>query len=236
MDTPPRWDVIAFDADDTLWDNERLYLEAKQKFVQLFAECERPDHCLQRLEEVEGQNVALYGYGIKSFILSMIETALTLGEERHVADKIATILAFARQMLAAEVRLLDGVGEVLATLHARYPLMLITKGDAAEQQRKIEASGLAGFFRWVEVVADKTPQVYRAILERYRFSPQRFLMVGNSLRSDVLPVLEIGGQAVLIPYANTWSHEMNVDVRGRAYVTLPSLSELPAYLERVTRS
>ncbi len=227
------FDAIGLDADDTLWDNERLYIEAKENFLALLSECSNAETCLQRLEEIEAQNVRYYGYGIKSFILSMIEAALQLTEKRLAADKVAAILGFARQMLAAEVRLMDGVGETLAALHSRFPLMLITKGDPAEQQRKIDDSGLAGFFRWVEIVPDKTPAVYRAILERYQIRPERFLMVGNSLRSDILPVLQIGGKAVLIPYANTWAHEMQVgDNHDGRYVTLPSLSHLPAYLEK----
>lgn len=228
------FDVIGLDADDTLWDNERLYIEAKEKFLELLSECSDAETCLQRLDEIEAQNVRYYGYGIKSFILSMIEAALQLTESRLAAEKVAAILGFARQMLAAEVRLMDGVGETLAALHSRYPLMLITKGDPSEQQRKIDDSGLARFFRWVEIVPDKTPTTYRAILERYQLRPERFLMVGNSLRSDIIPVLQIGGKAVLIPYANTWAHEMDVsgDHDGQ-YVILPALSHLPAYLERV---
>jgi putative hydrolase of the HAD superfamily len=227
-----RFDVIGLDADDTLWDNEYLYSEAKRKFIQLLSECEQPEECERRLDQIEMENVRHYGYGIKSFILSMIEAALVLSEGRVAAEKIAAILGFAREMLSAEVRLIDGVGETLAALSQSYPLMLITKGDPAEQQRKIEDSGLGVYFRWVEVVADKSPAVYRAILERYGIPAERFLMVGNSLRSDILPVLEIGGQAVLVPYANTWAHEMAVGEIRHAYITLPDLSRLPEYVQK----
>jgi putative hydrolase of the HAD superfamily len=225
------FDVIALDADDTLWDNEYLYSEAKKKFIQLLSECSDPSACARRLDEIEMENVRCYGYGIKSFILSMIEAALELSEGRVAAEKIAAILGFARQMLSAEVRLIDGVGETLASLAQAYPLMLITKGDPSEQLRKIEDSGLGVYFRWVEVVADKSPAIYRSILERYGLQAERFLMVGNSLRSDILPVLEIGGQAVLIPYANTWAHEMNVGETLHTYATLADLRQLPGYLQ-----
>jgi putative hydrolase of the HAD superfamily len=229
--TEPLFDVIAFDADDTLWDNERLYSGAKQEWLELLSECADPAECARRLEEIEIHNVRYYGYGIKSFVLSMIEAALVLTEKQVAAEKIASILAFAKRMLAAEVRLIDGAAETLAALHPRYPLMLITKGDPSEQQRKIDESGLAGFFRWVEIVSDKTPAAYQAILARYHLKPERFLMVGNSLRSDVLPVLQIGGQAVYVPFANTWSHELDIDPTGHpAYVTLENLGQLVGYL------
>ena len=225
------FDVIALDADDTLWDNEYLYSEAKKKFVQLFSECQPSQECERRLDEIEMENVRYYGYGIKSFILSMIEAALELSAEPVAGEKIAAILGFAREMLSAEVRLIDGVGETLASLAQSHPLMLITKGDPSEQVRKIDDSGLGVYFRWVEVVADKSPTVYRLILERYGIPPERFLMVGNSLRSDILPVLEIGGHAVLVPYANTWAHEMNVGETSHTYTTLSDLRQLPGYVQ-----
>lgn len=224
-------DVIGFDADDTLWDNERLYEEAKQQFFDLLAECADREACELTLDSLEGRNIQYYGYGIKSFILSMIEAALELSSNQVAADKIRSILGFARTMLSAEVRLIDGVGEVVAGLAQRYPLMLITKGEASEQKRKIEESGLANYFRWVEIVPDKTPEIYRAVLERYHIAPEHFLMVGNSLRSDVLPVLEIGGQAVLVHYYNTWAHEMIVDSENLAHHKLENLRQLPDYIE-----
>jgi putative hydrolase of the HAD superfamily len=230
------FDVIALDADDTLWDNEYLYSEAKKKFILLLSECEPPEECEQRLNEIEIENVRYYGYGIKSFILSMIQAALELTEGRVAAEKIAAILGFAREMLSAEVRLIDGVGETLASLSQSHSIMLITKGDPSEQLRKIEESGLGVFFRWVEVVADKSPEVYRAILERYNIPAARFLMVGNSLRSDILPVLEIGGHAVLVPYANTWAHEMNVGETDHSYTTLPDLRHLPGYVQSLQKA
>ena len=226
-------EVIGFDADDTLWDNERLYIEVKNRFLSLLEECVEAAACEQRLDELESRNVQYYGYGIKSFILSMIEAALELSEDRVAAGKIRQILGFAREMLAAEVRLIDGVGEVVGTMSQRYTLMLITKGEASEQQRKIEESGLANYFKWVEIVPNKTPAIYRQVLERYSIPPERFLMVGNSLRSDVLPVLQIGGHAVLVHYENNWAHEMIVDDENLQHHKLDSLSQLPDYVEKL---
>jgi putative hydrolase of the HAD superfamily len=226
--------VIGFDADDTLWDNEYLYIRTKAAFFDLLAECADRETCESHLEALESRNVQYYGYGIKSFILSMIEAALELSGGQVAAEKISAILGFARQMLSAEVLLLDGVGEVLETLSQRFPLLLITKGDPSEQRPKILHSGLAVYFRWIEVVHDKTPEIYRSILERYQITPECFLMVGNSLRSDILPVLEIGGQAVYIPYANTWVHE-HVDAPSDGYVTLENLRLLPGYVEELMK-
>lgn len=225
------FDAIAFDADDTLWDNEYLYSQAKARFLDLLSECTDREACSRRLDEIETGNVRFYGYGIKSFVLSMIEAALELSAGQVAAEKIATILGIARQMLSANVLLIDGVGEVLESLAQRYPLMLITKGDPSEQRPKIMHSGLADYFQWVEVVHDKTPEVYRAILERYRIQAERFLMVGNSLRSDILPVLEVGGQAVYIPYAQTWAHEFVIDQPEGKYITLENLRGLPGLVE-----
>jgi putative hydrolase of the HAD superfamily len=224
------FDAIGFDADDTLWHNEYLYRQTRQRFIDLLEECAGSEVCSQRLDDLETHNVRYYGYGIKSFILSMIEAAIELSEGQLAAEKISTILGFARDMLSAEVRLMDGVGETLAALAQQTPLVLITKGDPAEQKRKIDDSGLGGYFRWVEIVHDKTPETYRLILERCGVPPERFLMVGNSLRSDILPVLRLGGQAVLIPYADTWAHETRVDTGGLEYTSLPDLAALPGWI------
>ena len=222
--------AIGFDADDTLWHNEYLYTRAKARFVALLEECSDGATCARRLDEIETANVRCYGYGIKSFILSMIEAALELSDGRLAAEKVSAILGFARDMLSADVLLMDGAGEVLADLAQRYPLLLITKGDPAEQKRKIDISGLAGYFRWVEIVHDKTPAIYQQVLERCGIPPERFLMVGNALRSDILPVVQLGGQAVLIPYDETWAHEM-VETGDITYATLPNLAALPAWLQ-----
>lgn len=232
-----RFDVIAFDADDTLWHNERLYVDAQTRFGQLLAHYHDAEWIAARLYATEMRNLAHFGYGIKAFALSMIETAVELTEGRIAGSDIQRIIDIAREMLTAEVVLLDGVDATLSTLAERYPLMVITKGDLRDQEVKIARSGLGARFRHVEVVSDKTLAEYEAVLRRHRLRPERFLMVGNSLRSDILPVLELGAQAVYIPYSLTWAHETaappSADQPG--FHQLGAIGELPdllAHLER----
>jgi putative hydrolase of the HAD superfamily len=231
------FDVIAFDADDTLWHSESLYAAAQEEYRRLLAPYTGAEEIDRVLHQIEMRNLAAYGYGVKGFALSMIEAALELSERRITGSEVQRVLDVAKQMLSTEVELLEGAAEVIAQLAQAYPLLLITKGDLTHQEAKIEQSGLKPYFRAIEIVADKTPQSYAALLARYRVDPARFLMVGNSLRSDILPVLEIGGQAVHVPYAITWVHE-HVDVpqdqQGR-YHELEHIGQLPALLEQLTR-
>jgi len=201
------FDVIAFDGDDTLWHNERLFAEAQAQFRDLLSAFHEPEWIDARLAEAEKRNLPHFGYGIKGFALSMIETALDLTEERIPSREIRRILAIARGMLSAEVQLLDHVRQTVADVAATHRLMLITKGDLHDQERKVERSGLGPHFHAVEVVSEKDPGTYAGLLRRHGISADRFLMVGNSVRSDVLPVLEVGGSAVHIPYELTWDHE-----------------------------
>jgi putative hydrolase of the HAD superfamily len=231
------FDAIAFDADDTLWHSESLYAAAQgeyRRLLALYAEAERIDRVLH---QTEMQNLGVYGYGVKGFALSMIEAALELSQRQITGDEVQRVLDLAKQMLSTDVELIEGVAEVVAQLAQAYPLLLITKGDLAHQEAKIEQSGLKPYFRSIEIVTDKTPQSYAALLARHHIDPARFLMIGNSLRSDVLPVLEIGGQAVHVPYAITWVHE-HVDVppdqQGR-YHELEHIGQLPALVEQLTR-
>ncbi len=202
------FDVIAFDADDTLWHNERLYADAQARFRKLLEHYHRPEWIDERLYRAEIGNLRHFGYGIKAFALSMIETAVELTEGRITGKDIQTIIDTAREMLEADVELLDHVTETLERLAGRYPLMVVTKGDLVDQETKLERSGLGPRFRHIEIVSDKTPASYESLLKRNGIKARRFLMVGNSLRSDVLPVLEIGGNAVHVPYAMTWAHEV----------------------------
>jgi putative hydrolase of the HAD superfamily len=228
-------DMIAFDADDTLWHNESRYLEAKDRFKQLLSTYHSPGWGENRLDETEIQNIRSYGYGIKSFTLSMIETAIELTDGQITARDIEEILGLGKRMLEAEVQLFEHVEETLAKLARDYPLMLITKGDLFEQQRKIERSGLAQYFRHIEVVGEKTGASYRVLLEKHHVEPHRFLMVGNSMRSDILPVLEIGGRAVYIPYQHTWLHEQvsTDETQQHEYVELEDLGQLPELVARL---
>jgi putative hydrolase of the HAD superfamily len=231
------FDVIAFDADDTLWHSESLYAAAQEEYRRLLAPYAGAERIDRVLHQTEMRNLATYGYGVKGFALSMIEAALELSERHITGSEVQRVLDVAKQMLSTEVELLEGAAEVIAQLAATYPLLLITKGDLTHQEAKIEQSGLKPYFRAIEIVADKTPQSYAALLARYHVEPARFLMVGNSLRSDILPVLDIGGQAVHVPYAITWAHE-HVDVppdqQGR-YHELEHIGQLPALVEQLTR-
>ena len=230
-------DVIAFDADDTLWHNESLYAAAQDRFQELLRAYHRDDGALDELYETEMANLPLFGYGIKSFALSMIETAVKLSGSEIAASAIGEIIEIAKEMKQAPVGLLEDVEHVVQTLSGSYKLMLITKGDLLDQERKIANSGLATYFDHVEVVTDKTVEVYRTLLEKHRIVPERFLMVGNSLRSDILPVVALGAHAVHIPYHLIWAHE-TVPVHPNStqeYVELEHIGMLPDYVEQLTR-
>ncbi len=231
------FDAIAFDADDTLWHSESLYAAAQEEYRRLlssYAEAETIDRVLH---QTEMQNLAVYGYGVKGFALSMIEAALDISRQQITGREVQRVLELAKQMLSTDVELIDGVPEVIAHLAQSYRLMLITKGDLAHQEAKIEQSGLKAYFHSIEIVTDKTPHSYAALLARHQLEPSRFLMIGNSLRSDILPVLEIGGQAVHVPYAITWAHEhvtVSPEQQGR-YHELEHIGQLPALVEQLTR-
>ena len=231
----PSFDLIAFDADDTLWYNERLYVRAQARLRDLLAPYVARELMDASLYETEMRNLADFGYGIKAFTLSMIETAIELSGGRISAREIQQIIHSAREMIMADVELIDHAAESLAALAPRHALMLITKGDLRDQETKLSRSGLADFFRFVEIVSDKTGETYRSILERNATSPDRFLMVGNSLRSDILPVLELGGQAAYIPQEVTWVHEsvgaLPTDHPG--FHALQNIGQLPELVKRL---
>ncbi len=230
------FDVIAFDADDTLWHNERLYDQTQAGLAALLAGYGiRASDLAERLYRTESHNIALFGYGIKSFTLSMIEAAVDLTAGKISSREVLAIIDLAKAQLNAPVELLEHVLEAVPLLAARYHLIVITKGDLQDQETKLARSGLAEFFRDIEVVSDKTPQSYAALFKNHSFSPQRLLMVGDSLRSDILPVLQLGAYAVYIPYATTWQHEA---ARAPAPGTprfhqLEHLGQLPDLLERL---
>jgi putative hydrolase of the HAD superfamily len=230
------FDLIAFDADDTLWHNETLYAEAQTKFKQLLAGYHSREWIEQRLYQTEMRNLQHFGYGIKAFTLSMIETAIELTEGRIQGREIGQIIDFGKEMLGAELRLLENVDEALSRLSQSYPLMIITKGDLLDQESKITRSGLAKYFRYIEVVSDKTQDSYQAILSKHSVEPARFMMVGNSLRSDILPVIALGGTAVYIPYALTWAHETTVEpVSGsKGYHEIDHIGRLPGLIEELS--
>lgn len=226
-------EVIAFDADDTLWHNERHYDEAKEKFQQILTRYHDAEWLEERLDATEMQNLKRYGYGIKSFTLSMIETAIQLTEGRITGNDVHEIITIAWDMLSKPMDIFDGVRETILVLSERYKLLLITKGDLFEQEAKIARSGLGDFFDGIEIVSEKTPRAYEAIVARHQITPQHFAMIGNSLKSDVLPVLAIGGIGIHIPFETTWIHEQvpESELEGKDFIRLAHITHLPTLLE-----
>lgn len=225
---PQTFDVIAFDADDTLWHNESLYAQTQEKYRKLLRAYAAPEQINQTLFDTEMRNLQHFGYGIKSFTLSMLETAVTLADGQISGREVQTIINFAKEMFNSPTRLLDQVEATIANLAPTHTLMLITKGDLLDQEAKLARSGLAGYFQYIEVVSHKTSATYANLLDKYHVEPARFLMVGNSLKSDVLPVVEIGGTAVFIPYHITWDHEIvpETEQTAKQYVELDHIGQL----------
>jgi putative hydrolase of the HAD superfamily len=222
--------TIGFDADDTLWHNESLFALTQDKFRQLLSPYGDAEWIDKQLYATETRNLAHFGYGIKGFTLSMIETAVELTGGHVGGHEIGQIVEWGRTMLSSPVELLPGVEEVIAELGQAYALLLITKGDLFDQESKLARSGLGGYFQHVEIVREKDEAIYSAILAKHSIPPSDFLMVGNSVRSDILPVLTIGGQAAHIPYAITWQHEVVTlpETGLNGYFHLESMVALPA--------
>jgi len=199
--------VIAFDADDTLWINEPYFQETENKFCALLEDY-LPHHTLTKeLFKTEIQNLPLYGYGVKGFMLSMIETALRVTNNTLNIEVLEKAIAFGKELLEKQIEILEGVEDVLKALKGRYRLVVATKGDLLDQERKLKKSGLEHFFHHIEIMSDKQESDYLKLIKHLDIQPAEFLMIGNSLRSDVMPVLSIGGHAVHIPYHTTWAHE-----------------------------
>jgi putative hydrolase of the HAD superfamily len=226
-------ELIAFDADDTLWHNEIFYRETKERVIALLSRFAPADQIDRQLEETEARNSRLYGYGAKSYILSILEMAIEISHQQVLAAELQQIIQFGKEMATFEIRLLQGVEGVLQLLSQQYPLMLITKGDPLDQEGKLARSGLADYFQHVEIVGDKTVETYRKILNRYQISPSGFVMIGNALRSDILPVIQLGGNAVYIPYEHTWVHELQIDqeIPPEHFRTVERIEQLPDLVE-----
>lgn len=219
--------VIAFDADDTLWENETFFREAENQFAEMVKEYASKEEVLRVLYQVELANMPIYGYGIKGFILSLIETANLISGYRITARQMNELLELGKEMLNKPVVLLDGVETVLQQLHGHYKLIVATKGDLLDQERKLTKSGLLKYFHHIEVMSDKNTQAYQSLMAHLDVAPTEILMVGNSLKSDVLPVLECGGFAVHIPFHTTWHHEeIQESVESEYFYELSSISEL----------
>lgn len=225
--------TIAFDADDTLWHTERVFISTKEKYSALLAEFADREFIEKYLDETESHNIAHFGYGVKGFTLSMIETACELTEGRITGDKIKQIIGLAREMLASPIEVLDGVKETIEELSKEYSLFLITKGDLLDQETKLARSGLGDNFKAFEIVPRKDAKTYKYILRRHEIKPEEFVMVGNSLKSDILPVIEIGAQAVFVPYETEWFHEKVSDeeLEGKDFARIEKMSDLVGWLE-----
>lgn len=199
--------IVAFDADDTLWVNEPYYKAAEKRFCLLLGEYMPPEAVAKELFKTEMGNLAAYGYGAKGFILSMLETALRVSSGKCRGEIMEQTLRLGRELIEKPIELLPGVEDVLKTLKDRFLLVMATKGDLRDQERKLERSGIAHYFHHIEIMSDKEESDYRELIERLGISPRQFLMMGNSVKSDVLPVLALGGHAIHIPCQTLWAHE-----------------------------
>jgi putative hydrolase of the HAD superfamily len=222
--------VIAFDADDTLWVNETYFREAEEVFAELLSKYETKNKIDQELFKTEIKNLAIYGYGIKGFVLSMIESALALSNYKLPPETVEKILAIGKEMLEKQVELLSGVEEVLQNLQGKYKLIVATKGDLLDQEKKLEKSNLLKYFHHIEIMSDKKEKDYVKLLKHLDIEPSQFLMIGNSLKSDVLPLLKIGAIAIHIPFHTTWIHEeISLEAQQKVnYKTLRNIKELIA--------
>jgi putative hydrolase of the HAD superfamily len=225
--------VVGFDGDDTLWHSETRFTVTQAEFRELLKRHVPDAEVDVRLSEMEMKNLGIYGYGVKSFTLSMLETAIELTEGKIPASDLEAILRWGKRMLVEPTELLPHVEQTLKQIARGYDLLLITKGDIFDQESKLARSGLGDLFLGVEIVSEKSVDSYQAILKRRGIAAGEFVMVGNSLRSDVLPVVTLGGQAVHIPYEVTWHHEHVPDdqLPGRGWKRIPAIRELPAILE-----
>jgi putative hydrolase of the HAD superfamily len=205
--------LVGFDADDTLWRSQDYFDEAQTDFERIVASYVDLDDVAHRLYAVEKRNLALFGYGVKGMVLSMVEAAVEITEERISASDVHRIVGLGKDLLRHPVELLDGVREAVQAVSAQYPVVLITKGDLFHQEAKVRDSGMADLFRRIEIVSEKDAATYARLFEEFDIAPQRFLMVGNSLRSDIAPVLELGGWGVHVPYHTTWAHEADATLR-----------------------
>lgn len=219
--------IVGFDADDTLWVNEPHYQEIEREFCEILNPFLPETDISSELFRTEIQNLEIYGYGAKGFILSLIETAIRISDKKITSDRIQHILDLGKSLLTNPIDLLDQVEVVLQSLQPRYKLILATKGDLLDQERKLNKSGLASYFHHIEIMSDKHENNYRKLLSRLEIEPHEFLMIGNSVKSDILPVVNIGAHAIHVPYATTWQHEKNHEpADNHNYITVERISDV----------
>lgn len=226
--------VIAFDADDTLWVNEPFFREAEEKFASLLEDF-MPQHAIMKeLYRTEIDNLGIYGYGIKGFMLSMIETAMRISDHKMPIRIIDKIIRIGQEMLEKPVDLLPGVEEVLKSLNGDYRIVMATKGDLVDQERKLKKSGLEKYFHHIEIMSEKRVEDFAKLIRHLDVQPSEFLMMGNSLKSDVLPVLELGGYAIHIPYHITWEHEqVSHEVAHERFFKVENIGEAAELIKRI---
>ena len=223
-----KFKYIAFDADDTLWVNETYFRDTEKKFFHLLKDFISEDQLIKELYHTEIQNIEIYGYGIKGFVLSMIETAWRVSQNKIQPTVVKKIIDLGKEMLNKPVELLPGVKDALKELSAKHKLIVATKGDLLDQERKLEKSGLANCFHHIEVMSEKKTENYQKLIQHLDIDTKDFLMIGNSVKSDILPVLELGGFAIHIPFHTTWIHEqeeVEINNNGR-FVKLEKIQDL----------
>lgn len=223
--------TIAFDADDTLWINEPYFQEAEKEFCMLLEDY-LPQHSVsQELFKTEMKNLNLYGYGVKGFMLCMIETVCKISNNTASLELINKTIEIGHELLQKPIELLDGVQETLESLKGKYRLIVATKGDLLDQERKLKNSGLLDYFHHIEIMSDKKENDYQKLLKHLDCKPENFLMLGNSIKSDILPVLEIGGFAAHIPYHVTWTHEQHdLNLKHPNFMEFEKISHVLNYL------
>jgi len=233
-------DLVAFDGDDTLWHNESIFSMTHERFAALMEPYVSQDTIAARLFATEMRNLALFGYGVKSFTLSMIETAIELSSGDVTAAEIQALIDAGRAMLEHPVELLAGAEAAIRAVSEQHRVMLITKGDLFDQESKLARSGLGDRFDAVEIVATKDERAYDRILRRHGTDPSRFVMIGNSPRSDIVPVLGVGGWAIHVPHPLTWAHEQVDDERGmtahQCFRQVTSLDDVPGAVAQLGTS
>ncbi|MBB5394933.1 HAD family hydrolase [Mucilaginibacter sp. AK015] len=223
--------VIAFDADDTLWVNEPYFRQTEEQFCTLLSSYASQHELERELLKIEIVNLSLYGYGIKGFVLSMIEAAMKITQNTLSIEVVGEIIELGRQMLNQPIELLDGVEEVLETLKSKYRLVVATKGDLLDQERKLKKSGLNPYFHHIEIMSEKDGANFLKLIKHLDIKPDELLMVGNSLKSDVMPVLNIGGHAVHVPYHITWAHEqIEHSIDNERFKSAVTIKDILAYL------
>ena len=223
--------VIAFDADDTLWINEPYFQETEKKFCELLEDFLPQHTSAQELFKTEIQNLSLYGYGVKGFMLSMIETALRVTNKTPNIDVIEKIIQYGKELLDKPIEMLEGVEDVLQSLSGQYRLVVATKGDLLDQERKLKKSGIEHYFHHTEIMSDKKESDYLKLIRHLDIQPSQFMMIGNSIKSDIMPVLTIGGHAVHVPYHVTWAHEhVEHNVEHENFKQFTSISEIIQHL------